>query len=309
MSLQPDENNNDGNNQDELQNSSLRSADLSVDSNALLVPVRHVEEQNIRHNTEQEPQYLIQGSSALSTTNTTIPQPSIQPRTSRNYDPPPPPESDTYTFCSTSQQPSSFITNITGLMNNTRPRFTFQSPSTPESTSVTTHPYTQAQNTSDPKTPTTFNMIHPNPPPNNDNSRTLPSPPLQTIPTNPLQNNLSSTNTHNTQHSIEPLEHKTVTSKNSIQHQIVPVQPTSSIRTNLYFTHISQIPTNTNNLQTNTSLSNYHITYPYAQPSTTISNPTYINSSSSISEPFKPFDCGNFSLWRSYKNPIASARS
>ena len=50
------------------------------------------------------------------------------------------------------------------------------------------------------------------------------------------------------------------------------------------------MPTNTNNLQTNTSPSNYHITHPYTQPSTTISNPTYTNSSTSISEPIKPFD-------------------
>ena len=52
----------------------------------------------------------------------------------------------------------------------------------------------------------------------------------------------------------------------------------------------SQIPTNTNNLQTNTSHSNYHRTHPYTQPSTTISNPTHTNSSTSISEPIKPFD-------------------
>ena len=44
-------------------------------------------------------------------------------------------------------------------------------------------------------------MIHTNPPPNIVNSRTLSIPPLQTIPTNPLQYNLSSTITHKTQHS------------------------------------------------------------------------------------------------------------
>ena len=97
---------------------------------------------------------------------------------------------------------------MNGLISNTRPRITFQAPSTQEKTSVTTHPYTQAQNTSDPKIPTTFNikMIHTNPPPNIVNSRTLCRPPLQTILNNPLQYNLSSTNTHNAQNSIHSLE-------------------------------------------------------------------------------------------------------
>ena len=93
MSFQPDDNHNNDNKQDELQNpiSTLDSqnTDLTVNSNASLVPVRHVEEQNIRQNTEQDPQYLIQGSSTLSTTNITIPQSPIPPPTSRNDDPPP----------------------------------------------------------------------------------------------------------------------------------------------------------------------------------------------------------------------------
>ena len=49
-------------------------------------------------------------------------------------------------------------------------------------------------------------MIHTNPPPNIVNSRTLCRPPLQTILNNPLQYNLSSTNTHNAQNSIHSLE-------------------------------------------------------------------------------------------------------
>ena len=111
----------------------------------------------------------------------------IQPPIFRKYDPSPLPETDTYTSSSTSQQSSTFNNNFNGLIYNTRPRFTIQSPSTPENTSVTTHPYTQAQNTYDANTPTTFNinMIHTNPPPNIVNSRTLSRPTLQKIPTNP----------------------------------------------------------------------------------------------------------------------------
>ena len=133
-------------------------------------------------------------------------------------------------------------------------------------------------------------MIHTNPPPDIINSRTLSRPPLQTIPTNTLQYNLSSTNTHTTQHSISSLQHNSqpTTSSIYIQHQNIPAPSTSSIRT--YFSPISQIPTNTNNLQTKTSLSNYHKSLPYTQPSTTISNPTSNISSTSVSEPIKPFD-------------------
>ena len=159
---------------------------------------------------------------------------------------------------------------------------------------VTTHLYTEAQNTSDPNIPTTvnINMIRTNPPPNIANSRTLSRPQLQTIPTNPSQYNLSSTNTHTTLLSISSIQHnsQTTTSSNSIQHQNIPAPLTSSVRTNPYFTAISHFPTNTDILQTNTSHSIYHITHPYTQPSTTISNPTYINSSTSVSEPIKPFD-------------------
>ena len=296
LSLQLDENHNNDNDQDELQlpNPTLdaQSTDLTVDSNILMVPIRPIENQDISHNIEQNPQYLIQGSSTLSNTTNTIPQPPI----SKNYDPPPLPESDTYTSSSISQQPSSFDNNINGLISNTRPRFTFHSPSTPERTSVTTHPYIQAQNTSDPNIPTTFNidMIHINPSTNFVTSRTLFRPPLQTIPNNPLQYNLFSTNTHNTQHAIHSLEQNAQInfSKTSVQDHNVPKPSSSFIRTNPYFTPTSQIPTNTNtnNLQTHTSHSNFHITHSYAQPSTTVSNPTYINTFTSISEPIKQFD-------------------
>ena len=119
-----DDNQDNDKNQNELQNANptldTQSTDPTIDSNAVLVLVRHVEEQDIRQNTEQYPQYLFQVSSTLSTTNNKITQPPI----SRNYDPPLP-EPDTYISSSTSQQSSTFNNNIIGLLNNTRPRFTF----------------------------------------------------------------------------------------------------------------------------------------------------------------------------------------
>ena len=69
------------------------------------------------------------------------------------------------------------------------------------------------------------------------------------------------------------------------------LQPTSYIRTNPYFTSsVTQIPTNTYNLQSNNSQTNYQTTHPPTKPITTVSNPTYINFSASISEPVKRFD-------------------
>ena len=116
-----DDNQDNDKNQKELQNANptldTQSTDPTIDSNAVLVLVRHVEEQDIRQNTEQYPQYLFQVSSTLSTTNSKITQPPI----SRSYDPPPLPEPDTFISSSTSQQSSTFNNNIIGLLNNTRP--------------------------------------------------------------------------------------------------------------------------------------------------------------------------------------------
>ena len=67
-------------------------------------------------------------------------------------------------------------------------------------------------------------------------------------------------------------------------HQVLPIEPTH------FFTPITQILTNINNIQTTTSHSNYYTAHPSAQPLTRVSNPTYIISSVSISEPIKPFD-------------------
>ena len=136
LSLQPNENPNNDNNQYELQNPNptldTQSIALTADSNAQLVPLRSVEGQKIRPSTEQDPQHLFQCSSILSTTNTTITQPQIQLTTTRNHDPAPQPEYDTNTSFSISQQPSSSHININGLLTNTCPQFTFQHPSTSE---------------------------------------------------------------------------------------------------------------------------------------------------------------------------------
>ena len=97
---------------------------------------------------------------------------------------------------------------------------------------------------------------------------------------------------HTTQNSISSSVHHTqaVTSSNTIQQNNISVSTSSSIRTNPFFMPVSQIPTNTNNIQTNTSYSSYHITHANTQPLPTVSNPTYSDSTASISEPIKPLD-------------------
>ena len=74
LSLQPNENPNNGNIQDELQNPNPTLDTQKADSNSLLVPVRRDAEQNIKLSTEQNPQHLIQGSSILFTSRTPITQ-------------------------------------------------------------------------------------------------------------------------------------------------------------------------------------------------------------------------------------------
>ena len=157
-------------------------------------------------------------------------------------------------------------------MTNSRPQFTLRSPSTPECSSVTTHPYNPAQKTTATNIPSTFKniMLHTNPPLTFVTSSTHFRPPLPTFPTNPLQYILSNTNIHITQHSVYPLVHnpQAVTSNTTKQNNNVAIPADSSIRTNPFVTPKTHIPTNTSNLQTNTSPSNYQTTHPTVEPLT-----------------------------------------
>ena len=143
-----------------------------------------------------------------------------------------------------------------------------------------------------------INTIHSNPPFNYTTSRHLSRPPLQTMLTNPLSYNLTSTNPSYTQQSQtnnnRPNSLNTFPSQqtsNTITHTLHTSQfqiqnpPSTTIRTNPHFHNTSS--TSFTNISNNP-------TYNTAPPSTishnTISQPTYINSSTSISEPIKPFD-------------------
>ena len=143
-----------------------------------------------------------------------------------------------------------------------------------------------------------INTIHSNPPFNYTTSRHHSRPPLQPISTNPLSYNLTSTNSSHTQQSstnnsqlnslntIPPPQTSntfTPTLQNS-QFQI-PNPPSTKIRTNPLL-HNTPIKPFTNN----SNVPAYNTVPPSTLSRNTIPQPTYINSSTPISEPIKPFD-------------------
>ena len=143
-----------------------------------------------------------------------------------------------------------------------------------------------------------INTIHSNPPFNYNTSRHLSRPPLQTIITNPLSYNLTSTNPSYTQQSQTnknrpnslntfPSQHTSNTITPPLQTSQFQTQNPSSttIRTNPHFHNAS-----TTSFTNNSNNPTYNTIPPSTQSHNTVSHPTYINSSTSISEPIKPFD-------------------
>ena len=191
-------------------------------------------------NTNQE------NTSVLSTTHTNITQPSetqVSPR--RNYDPPSlPSQFSTQTHTHNSPQQSSSNTQHIPQNTNT---VHFQTPTPPSQTEIQPSTYNPAQTNPIQNTQPTLNIntIHSSPSFCYTTSRHLSRPPLQTILTNPLSYNLTSTNPSHTQQSqtnhnrLNPLntlpsQHtpNTITpTLQSSQFQI-PHPPSTAIRTN-----------------------------------------------------------------------------
>ena len=146
----------------------------------------------------------------------------------------------------------------------------------------------------------TLNTLQSNPLQNYTTSRHLSRPPLQTIPTNLLSCSLISTNPNNTQTTItntlnpSSTSQQSNTSRNTLQSTRfqIPNSPSTTIRTNPYINATNTQPvTNPPNIPSNvSSIPTYNTNPPSTIPQPTISQPTYINFSSSISEPIKPFD-------------------
>ena len=175
-----------------------------------------------------------------------------------------------------------------------------QTPTPPSPPEIQTSTYTPAQSNpvQNVRTSLNINTIHSNPPFNYTTSKHLSRPPLQPILSNPLSYNLTSTNSSHTQQSQTnnnrpislntfppPQTSNTITT--TLQNSQFPIQnpPSTTIRTNPNFHNTSTTSfTNTSNNPT------YNTVPPSTISHNTISHPTNINSSTSISEPLKPFD-------------------
>ena len=144
-----------------------------------------------------------------------------------------------------------------------------------------------------------INTIHSNPSFNYTTARNLSRPPLQPVLPNPLFYNLTSTNPNPTQQST--INNNTINSLNNtspplqtsntlpptLQHSQfqIPNPPSTTIRTNPYFHN-----TSTTSFTIISNVPTYNTVQSSIIPQNTPSQPTYINSSTSISEPIKPFN-------------------
>ena len=191
--------------------------------------------------------------SVLSTSHTNINQPSqTQASPRQNYDPPSiPPQFSTQIHAHNSPQQNSSKTQ-----HNTQNTYTvhFQTQTPPSLPEIQTSTYTPAQTNpvQNVQPSLNINTIHSNPPFNYTTSRHLSRPPLQTILTNPLSYNLTSTNQSYTQQSQTnnnrpnsintfPSQHTSNTTTSTLQTSQFQIQnpPSTTIRTNAHFHNTS----------------------------------------------------------------------
>ena len=270
------------------------------DSNLITIPTHNITQNEITNQSQDNTSNTNpDNTSVLSTSNTNITQPSqTQILSPRNYIPPSvPPQFSTQINTHDSPQQSSSNTHYIAQNTNT---VHFQTPTPPSSSEIQTSTYTPAQTNSVQTTQPTLNIktIHSNPSSNYTTARHLSRPPLQPILTNPLSYSLTSTNPSHTQQSLinynTPNQLNTLSSQhtsNTITPTLqtsqfhIPIPPSTTIRTNPHFHKTSTTPLT--NISKNPT---YNTTLPTTISHNTMSHPTFINSSTSISEPIKPFD-------------------
>ena len=276
-----------------------QSLTITNDSNRIIIPTHNITQNDITNQSQDNTSNINQdNTSILSTSNTNITQPSqTQILSPRNYNPPPvPPQFSTQINTHNSPQPSSSNTHYIAQNTNT---VHFQTPTPPSSSEIQTSTYTPAQTSSVQTTQPTLNIntIHSNPSSNYTTARHLSRPPLQPILTNPLSYSLTSTNpshpqqsqiNYNTPNQLNTLSSQhtsnTITPTLQTSQFHIPNPPSTTIRTNPHFQN-----TSTTSLTNISNFPTYNTTPPSITPNT-MSHPTYINSSTSISEPIKPFD-------------------
>ena len=277
-----------------------RSLTITDDSNRIIIPTHNITQNDITNQSQDNTSNINQdNTSILSTSNTNITQPSqTQILSPRNYNPPPvPPQFSTQINTHNSPQPSSSNTHYIAQNTNT---VHFQTPTPPSSSKIQTSTYTPAQTNSVQTTQPTLNIntIHSNPSSNYTTARHLSRPPLQPILPNPLSYSLTSTNpshpqqsqrNYNTPNQLNTLSSQhtsnTITPTLQTSQFHIPNPPSTTIRTNPHFQN-----TSTTSLTNISNIPTYNTTPPSTITPNIMSHPTYINSSTSISEPIKPFD-------------------
>ena len=277
-----------------------QSFTITDDSSHIRIPTHNFSQNEFNNQNQDNTLTTNQDNTSVSSTShSNITQPSqtqVSPR--RNFNPPSlPSQFSTQIHTHNSPQPSS--SNTQHIPQNTN-IVHFQIPTPPSHSELQTSTYTPAQTNPVQTTQPTLsiNTIHSNPSFNYSTPRHLYRPPLQTILTNPLSYNLTSTKPSHTQQSQTnhtgliplntfPSQHtsNTITPTLQTSQFQIPHPPSTTNRTNPHFHNTST--TSFTNISNNP-------TYNKA-PSSTISHnamshPTYINSSTSISEPIKPFD-------------------
>ena len=275
------------------------------DSNTTQIPVHNITQNLVNDQTPNDTIHKTNQdntSSTLSTLNTLTTQEFQQQQTiQRNYDPPPPSQYSPHAIPHNSPQQGSSNTQITNTVQ-------FQTTTPTTQPEIPILAYTLAQNTQ------TLNMqpalttitLPSNPLPNYTTCRHLLRLfRLQTIPTNPLSYSLISTNLNNTQPTITNNNHLNTlnpfstsqpsnTSRNLLRNTQfqIPKPVSTNIRTNPHINAtLTQPITNPPNMSSNVSnIPTYNTSPPSIKPQPTISQPTYITFSTSISDPMKPFD-------------------
>ena len=226
--------------------------------------------------------------STMTTIATQLPQ--SHQMISRNYDPPPSPSNNS-TYSTPQASPQQGSSNIAPGQNPTFNRVQFQL-TTPPQQSPQSIQYIPAQSTiSQTTNPVlTPNTLHTNPLSNPTTSRTLSRPHLPLIQNNPLSYNLASTNFHH-QPSLNATQSTiNIQTSSTRLHNYNTSFPETQL--NPSFQQASTIP-QTNTLNLLPPSQNSHTTHTLPLPTLTPpthNTPTYINASTSISEPIKSFD-------------------
>ena len=240
---------------------------ITNDSNLIQVPTHNITQDETNNQNQDNTSSTTQDTtSVLSTSHTNITQPSqTQASPRHNYDPHSiPPQFSTQIHTQNSPQQGSSNTQHNTQHNNI---VQFQTPTPPSPPEIQISTYTPAQ--SNPvqivQTSLNINTIHSNPLFSYTTSRHLSRPPLQSILTNPLSYNLTSTNSSHTQQSQSnnnrpnslntfppPQTSNTITPTSQNSQFQMPNPPSTSIRTNPHFhnTSTTSFSNTSNNIHT-----------------------------------------------------------